>query len=163
MKDDFYDDERFYKTSTIEPLSLSTVHKMMLRAFATALAIKQLHWIVSGKGFGDNHEFLDQCYNELLDDADYWGELGMETQHTVPDILQGLQGLYTDKMSLCIARSGSIKVLTTAKMFLDAYIELLQQARDEYNKSRENDIVSKIDDRVRMWRKQVDYFLTARL
>lgn len=131
---------------------------LLSAAICTRNLFQYLHWNCKGRKFNDLHTYLDEAIDKIQDDIDIWGELSVEYFGYVPhpsslncgdsllDIPGGIDGM-----------DGFAVVKDAIHLYVSCieYITCSGVVGD--------DVQSLMDDIVRGWNKEANYFIARRL
>lgn len=120
--------------------------------------IKYMHLLADGEDFDKIHNLAEEYYAQLSDDADYLYELAIEHHEHITNPNFALEEL--DDYDIQAKSSYDYpELIKNLKEIISRYINCLQTIRDV---TTENDVQSFCDDKMRFWKKELNYKLEHR-
>ena len=118
--------------------------------------LQYIHWNAKGELFADLHGYLDNLIFRLSNNIDTWAELSVEYFGYVPH-----PSSFSCDESYLDAPDGfdSEQGFTQVKALLETYI----QCMDCLACNLDDDVQSLIDDEIRYYKKEANYFISRRL
>ncbi len=150
-----------YDISTVDEFSTSGACEAIIGAAMKIWCnLSVIHWAAKGNNFTDLHSALDSFRYMLISEIDFFGELSIELNDRVVN-----PGIYTPADDIPPIMNDDGEGFTaefgfelTSRMIED-YIRIL----DTYYVNFTHDVQSYLDEEIRMWRKNVNYFIKQRL
>jgi len=125
--------------------SLCEVFKAAIRAYRNLYII---HWMSSGNDMMKLHILAEDMYKELIEEIDTLGELLVEKQGTVPQLDFPCDYVPVQKYEF----QGSLE---TIKSLVNMYLDCIDYAYP----NQTSDVQSTLDEWIRYWNKQMNYFV----
>ena len=145
VDDDGYDIEQCDNCQVDPNASLCEVFKAGIRAYRNLYII---HWMSSGNDMMKLHLLAEEMYEELIGEIDTLGELLVEKQGTVPQLDFPCDYVPVQKYDF----QGSLE---TIKSLVQMYIDCIDYAYC----NQPSDVQSTLDEWLRYWNKQINYFV----
>lgn len=146
VDDDGFDIESCEECIECNPCeSLCEVFKSGIRAYRNLYI---LHWMSSGNDMMKLHNLSEEMYGELFQEIDTIGELLVEKQGTVPQLDFACDYIPVQKYDF---QTG----LDQIKSLISMYIDCIDYAYC----NQDSDVQSMLDEWLRYWNKQLDYFV----
>ena len=146
VDDDGFDIEKCEECKECDPCaSLCEVFKSGIRAYRNLYI---LHWMSSGNDMMKLHNLSEEMYDELKDEIDTVGELLVEKQGTVPQLDFSCDYIPVQKYDF---QTG----LDQIKSLIHMYIDCIDYAYC----NQDSDVQSTLDEWLRYWNKQLNYFV----
>lgn len=125
--------------------SLCEVFKSGIRAYRNLYI---LHWMSSGNDMMKLHNLSEEMYDELKDEIDTVGELLVEKQGTVPQLDFPCDYIPVQKYEF---QTGLDQIKSLIQMYIDCI--------DYAYCNQDSDVQSTLDEWLRYWNKQLNYFV----
>lgn len=145
VDEDGYDIEQCDNCQIDPNASLCEVFKAGIRAYRNLYII---HWMSSGNDMMKLHLLAEEMYGELIQEIDTLGELLVEKQGTVPQLDFPCDYVPVQKYDF----QGSLE---TIKSLVQMYINCIDYAYC----NQPSDVQSTLDEWLRYWNKQINYFV----
>ena len=146
VDDDGFDIEPCEECIECNPCeSLCEVFKAGIRAYRNLYI---LHWMASGNDMMKLHNLSEDMYKELQSEIDTVGELLVEKQSTVPQLDFPCDYIAIQKYDF---QTG----LDHIKSLIQTYIDCIDYAYC----NQDSDVQSTLDEWLRYWNKQLNYFV----
>ena len=145
VDDDGYDIEQC-ETCEIDPCaSLCEVFKAGIRAYRNLYI---LHWMSHGNDMMKLHLLTEDMYKELIEEIDTIGELLVEKQGTVPQLDFPCDYVPVQQYDF---QTGLDQIKSLIQMYIDCI--------DYAYPNQTSDVQSTLDEWIRYWNKQLNYFV----
>jgi len=146
VSDDGYDIEKCDELLECDACKiLSEVFQAAIQAYRNLYII---HWMSSGPDMMKLHTMSEDMYSELVEEIDTLGELLVEKCETVPTLDFPCEYIDIKKYDL---QSG----LDAIKIVIQPYIDVIDYAYP----NQTSDVQSTLDEWLRYWNKQMNYFI----
>ena len=146
VDDDGFDIEKCEECKECDPCaSLCEVFKSGIRAYRNLYI---LHWMSSGNDMMKLHNLSEEMYDELKDEIDTVGELLVEKQGTVPQLDFPCDYISVQKYEF---QTGLDQIKSLIQMYIDCI--------DYAYCNQDSDVQSTLDEWLRYWNKQLNYFI----
>lgn len=146
VDDDGYDIEPCEECTECNPCeSLCEVFKSGIRAYRNLYI---LHWMSSGNDMMKLHNLSEEMYGELQSEIDTIGELLVEKQGTVPQLDFPCDYIPVQKYEF---QTGLDQIKSLIQMYIDCI--------DYAYCNQDSDVQSTLDEWLRYWNKQLNYFV----
>ena len=147
VDDDGFDIEPCEQCMEADPCaSLYEVFKAGIRAYRNLYII---HWMSRGNDMMKLHVLAEEMYGELIQEIDTVGELLVEKQGTVPQLDFPCDYIAVQDYDF----QGSLPVIQN---LIQTYIDCIDYAYC----NQDSDVQSTLDEWLRYWKKQLNYFVT---
>ena len=147
VDDDGFDIEPCEQCMEADPCaSLCEVFKAGIRAYRNLYII---HWMSRGNDMMKLHVLAEEMYGELIQEIDTVGELLVEKQGTVPQLDFPCDYIAVQDYDF----QGSLPVIQN---LIQTYIDCIDYAYC----NQDSDVQSTLDEWLRYWKKQLNYFVT---
>lgn len=146
VDDDGFDIEPCEECSQCNPCeSLCEVFKAGIRAYRNLYII---HWMSKGNDMMKLHTMAEEMYGELIQEIDTVGELLVEKQGTVPQLDFSCDYVPVQDYDF---QTGLEQIQSLVQMYIDCI--------DYAYCNQDSDVQSTLDEWLRYWKKQLNYFL----
>lgn len=146
VDDDGYDIEPCEECAECNPCeSLCEIFKAGIRAYRNLYI---LHWMSSGNDMMKLHNLSEEMYEELQGEIDTVGELLVEKQGTVPQLDFPCDYIPVQQYDF---QTGLVQI----KSLIQVYIDCIDYAYC----NQDSDVQSILDEWLRYWNKQLNYFV----
>ncbi len=146
VDDDGFDIETCDCCKECDPCaSLCEVFKSGIRAYRNLYI---LHWMSSGNDMMKLHNLSEEMYGELFQEIDTVGELLVEKQGTVPQLDFPCDYIPVQKYDF---QTGLDQIKSLVQMYIDCI--------DYAYCNQDSDVQSTLDEWLRYWNKQLNYFV----
>ena len=146
------DDNDSYDVCPCEECDCNAFETMLKCGYRLLAVLQTLHWNVRGTDFKDAHEISDQCLWNVRSDIDTIGEICLEKQDTIPDIVSLLPHESVLDASNGFDATGALNIMQDEIHKYVACIEL-------FYCNFESDVCSTLDNIIRYWKHQADYLM----
>lgn len=126
-------------------------------AICTRNLFQYLHWNCKDRKFNDLHTYLDEAIDKIQDDIDTWGELSVEFFGYAPN--PSSLGCGTSVLN-SVAGVEGMAGFAIVKDAINAYADAINLIACN---CESGDVQSLMDDIIRGWRKEANYFIARRL
>lgn len=146
VDEDGFDVEKCDECPECNPCeSLCEVFKAGIRAYRNLYI---LHWMSSGNDMMKLHNLSEEMYDELQSEIDTVGELLVEKQGTVPQLDFPCDYIAIQKYDF---QTGLDQIKSLIQMYIDCI--------DYAYCNQDSDVQSTLDEWLRYWNKQLNYFV----
>ena len=146
VDDDGFDIEKCDECAQCDPCaSLCEVFRSGIRAYRNLYI---LHWMASGNDMMKLHNLSEEMYDELKDEIDTVGELLVEKQGTVPQLDFACDYIPVQQYDF---QTGLDQIKSLIQMYIDCI--------DYAYCNQDLDVQSTLDEWLRYWKKQINYFV----
>lgn len=130
---------------------------LLCAAICTRNLFQYLHWNCKDRKFNDLHTYLDEAIDKIQDDIDTWGELSVEKFGYAPN-----------PSSLCcgdevLEMPGGVEGMEGFAIVKDAINRYADAINCIACNCQDGDVQSLMDDIIRGWKKEANYFIARRL
>lgn len=150
-----------YAVSTTEEFGVyDTCTSIVGMAMKIWCNLSVIHWDAKGDDFIDLHRLTDNFRYRLMEEIDFFGELSVELsgKSANPGLYTSYDGTPPITDDMCEGFTAEFGFELVSRLIED-YIRVL----DTFYVNFSHDVQSRIDEEIRMWKKDLNYFINRRL
>lgn len=139
-------------------MALNKYNKLAYLAYAISNDMKHVHTHAIGRQFDRIHAIGMEYYDKFSEDADDFTELALEYGESVMNPSYAAKEMGWTPLNMKVYKyDEAMQVISDC---LEKYVEMLDTIRSNGN---DTDVESLIDDKLRYWKKELNYKMKARM
>lgn len=139
-------------------MALNKYNKLAYLAYAISNDMKHVHTHAIGRQFDRVHAIGMEYYDKLSEDADDFTELALEYGESVMNPSYAAKEMGWTPLNMKVYKYDEAMLVISD--CLEKYVEMLDTIRSNGN---DTDVESLIDDKLRYWKKELNYKMKARI